>query len=218
MIPLLLAIGGGAVAGLIVMVQRKEKERTAAIQATAARLGWSYRGSVPFKTIPDLDRFELFTQGRRRTLANLMTSPAGEPRAALLDYSYTTGGGNSQSRHHQTVFYAIDDTLQLPTFSLRPQRYFHTIAKMFGYQDIDIVRRPLFSDMFILRGDDEVRVSEVFSDAVMEFFETHEGVCAAGVGREVLYWRPGRRVNGEDVEAFVNEGRDLVKRLARARL
>lgn len=215
MIPILLAIAGGAAVGLVVLVQRKEKERRAAREAMAARLGWTWRGSVPFETVPDLDRFELFTQGRRRTISNLMTSPAGDPRAVVFDYSYTTGGGNSQSRHHQTVLYAVSDALALPTFSVRPQRFVHAIAKVFGYQDIDIEERPVLSDMFVIRGDDEMRVRTVFTGPVADFFEAREGACAAGVEREVLYWRPGWRLGGQDVEAFVSEGLELARLLGR---
>jgi len=213
MLPILLAAGAGSILiAVIVMVQRADRVRTEAVRATAARMGWAYRDAVPFDTIPKLDRFELFTQGRSRKLTNLMTSPAGEPRAVLFDYTYTTGGGKSQSTHRQTVFYAVSDTMDVPTFSLRPQNFFHSIAKVFGYQDIDLERRPVFSDMFLLRGDDEARVRDAFSGAVAEFFEMHSGVCAAGVGREMLYWRPGKRVGGDDIESFVREGLELAGR------
>ena len=195
-----------------VLLRRAESGRTEAMRATAGRMGWAYRDTVPFDTIPKLDRFELFTQGRSRKLTNLMTSPAGEPRAVLFDYTYTTGGGKSQSTHRQTVFYAVSDTMDVPTFSLRPQHFFHSIAKVFGYQDIDLERRPVFSDMFLLRGDDEVRVRNAFGGAVAEFFEMHPGVCAAGVGGEMLYWRPGKRVGGDDIESFVREGMELAGR------
>ena len=213
MLPILLAAGvGGIVIGVIVMVQRADRERTEAMRGVAGKLGWAYRESVPFDTIPKLDRFELFTQGRSRKLTNLMTSPAGEPRAVLFDYTYTTGGGKSQQTHRQTVFYAVSDELKLPTFSLRPQQFFHGIAKVFGYQDIDLERRPVFSGMFVLRGDDEERVRAAFNGAVAEFFEMHEDSCAAGVGREMLYWRPGRRTAVDGIESFVSEGLELAAR------
>ena len=216
MFPLLLMLGvGGVVTGVVVLVKRAERERTSALEEAAARLGWTWRGEVPSNAIPDLDRFELFTQGRRRALTNLITSPAGDPRTLLFDYAYTTGGGNSQSRHSQTVFYAVSDSLQLPRFSLRPQHFFHSIAKVFGYQDIDLEKRPAFSDMFVLRGDEEEAVRAAFDDAVAGFFESHAGVCAAGVGRELLYWRPDRRARADDIEAFVKEGMELARRFAR---
>jgi carbonic anhydrase len=213
MLPFLIAAGaGGVLIAAVIAVQRTEKARTAAVEAAAARLGWTYRGAASLKSIADLDRFELFTQGRRRKLSNLMTSPGGDPRSLLFDYSYTTGGGNAQSRHHQTVFYAVSDALQLPTFSLRPQRFIHGIAKMFGYQDIDLHGRPQFSEMFVLRGEDEAAVREVFGAAVADFFEGRASACAAGVGHELLYWRREKRLSGDEIESFVNDGLELVER------
>ncbi|MBR9989695.1 MAG: hypothetical protein KFH98_08075 [Gemmatimonadetes bacterium] len=213
MIPFLLVLAGGTAVSAIVLVRRAEARRLEGMRTAGARLGWNYRGDVALETLPDLSRFELFTQGRRHTFANLMTSPDGDPRALLFDFSYTTGGGNSQSRHHQTVVYTVSNAVDLPKFSLRPQRFFHTIAKAFGYQDIDLERRPLFSGMFVLRGEDEAAVRDVFDRHVAEFFEAHPDVCAAAIGREVLYWRASRRAGGDEVESLITQALDLTRRL-----
>jgi hypothetical protein len=201
----------GAVVAVIRMSRRSEARRTEEMRAVAERLGWTYRAEVAFDTIPDLDRFELFTQGRGRKLTNVMTSPGGDPRAVLFDYAYVTGGGNSQATHRQTVLYAVGDTLRLPKFSLRPQRFFHALAKAFGYQDIDLERHAAFSGMFLLRGEDVDAVRTAFGDPAVAFFERHEGVCAAGAGRELLFWKPGKRVADMDVERFVQEGLDAAR-------
>lgn len=213
MIPFLIVAAGGAAVAAIALVVRAQARRAEAVRGAARRLGWSHRDKVPFETIPNLGRFELFTQGRRRTLTNVLTSPDATVRAVMFDYAYTTGGGNSQRRHTQTVFYGVSSELDLPTFSLRPQRFFHAIAKAFGYQDIDLEQRPLFSEMFVLRGDDEAAVRARFSTRVAEFFESREGVCAAGVGREVLYWRPGRRIGPDEYGRLIEDGNELVRRL-----
>ncbi|HEX6134818.1 MAG TPA: hypothetical protein VFZ24_12695 [Longimicrobiales bacterium] len=211
---LLMSVAGGVVVAVIVGVRRREQRRTAAVRDSAARLGWGFHEEVAFDAIPDLDRFELFRQGRRRRLSNLLTSPAGAARGVVFDYAYTTGGGNSQSRHHQTVFYGVGDGLGLPTFSVRPQHFGHSIAKAFGYQDIDLAERPRFSDGFVLRGEDERAVRDLFGRAaVVDFFEARAGVCAAGAGREVLFWRPGRRARADEVESLIADGFELVRRL-----
>lgn len=214
MLPFLITAGIGAfVVGIVVMSQRAAKERTESLRAAALKLGWGFRDDVPFDTIPDLDRFELFKQGHSRKLTSLMTSPAGDSRAVVFDYRYTTGGGKSQSTHRQTVFYGVSDGLSLPSFSLRPQNFFHTIAKGFGYQDIDIAERPLFSDMFVLRGRDVTAVRDMISGVVAEFFEMRSGVCASGSTHEVLFWRPGKRVEAGTLAPFIEEGFALVQTL-----
>jgi hypothetical protein len=201
-----------AIGGIVMAVRQREQQRTESVRNVAARLGWGYREDVPFEMIPDLERFELFRAGRAKTLKNLMTSPAGERRAVLFEYQYTTGSGKSQATHQQTVFYATSDGLELPSFSLRPENFFHRVAGMFGYQDIDVDSRPEFSRMFLLRGADESRVRDVFSGTVAEFLEHRPGTCAAGLGRELLYWRTGGRVRPDELEALIIDGFELASR------
>jgi hypothetical protein len=202
-----LLVGGG-----IMMSHRSKQTRADEVRAAAQRIGWGYRDEVAFETVPDIDRFELFSVGRRRQFSNIMTSPAGDPRAVIFDYTYITGGGNSQRVHRQTVFYATSDRLTLPSFSMRPENFLHRVGSIFGYQDIDLERRPEFSRMFLLRGADEAAVRAAFTDAAAEFFERRAGTCAAGIGRELLYWRAGRRVDPGELEALVRDGLDLAER------
>lgn len=213
MIPLIaLATGGLVVGGIIVAVTRRQQERTQAARQLADRLGWDFRESVPFKSISSLDRFELFRQGRARKLRNIMTSPAGEPRVVLFDYFYSTGGGNSQQTHRQTVCYVTSDRLALPSFSLRPERFYHRIASAFGYDDIDLEHRPGFSYAFLLRGEDAAAVRHAFVDDVVDFFDHREGTCAAGVAHELLFWRAGRLLPPDEREALIAEGLELADR------
>jgi hypothetical protein len=211
---LVVVVGGALVGGVAWLMHRTQEERVAALRGTAARLGWGFREEVPFHTIPDLDRFELFRQGRSRKLTNVMTSPAGDPRAVIFDYAYTTGGGKSQQTHRQTVIYATSDGLTLPSYSLRPEHFLHSIAKAFGYQDIDIENRPTFSEMFLLRSDDEAGVRTAFTEPVLAFFESRPDACSAGISREVLYWRAGKRVGAEQLEALVADGYALARAFA----
>jgi carbonic anhydrase len=209
----LTAVGIAVVVAVRHHVVKSARERVEAIRAVADRLGWAYRQDVSFEAIPKLDRFELFRQGRDRKLRNLLTSPAGEPRAVLFEYTYTTGSGKSQATHRQTVFYATGTDLRVPSFSLRPEHFFHRIGAVFGMQDINLEQRPEFSRMYVLRGEDEDAVRAMFTDPVAGFFERRAGSCAAGVGREVLFWRPGRLLKPEELEAFIGEGMELASRL-----
>lgn len=204
--------GAGVIGAFAWAVHRAEQNRVTSLEQAAARLGWAFRQDVAFDTIPDLTRFELFAQGRSRRLSNVLTSPAGDVRAVVFDYTYVTGGGKSRQTHRQTVFYGVSDLLALPGFSLRPQHFLHNIGKVFGYQDIDLERWPTFSGMFVLRSGDEPAVRAAITRRVVEFLERRQGVCAAGAGRELLFWRAGRRVSPDDIELFIAEGMELVHR------
>jgi hypothetical protein len=206
-------LGGAAAISVRRHMRLQAAERAAALQQVADRIGWSYREQVDFRTIPDLKRFELFRQGSGQKLRHVLMSPADEIRGVLFEYSYTVSTGKSSHTVTQTVFYGTCDALDLPSFSLRPEHFFHRVAGILGYQDINFERRPEFSRLFLLRGENEGRIRAVFGDAVLAFFEGHGGCCAAGMGREVLFWRPGKRLDPHEFEAFISEGFDLAGRL-----
>jgi carbonic anhydrase len=202
------------VGGALALARRGAGLRTETVRQVADRLGWPFRDEVPYATIPDLDRFELFRPGRSKKIRNVMTSPAGAPRSVIFDYSYVTGGGNSQRTHKQTVCYVVDDALDLPSFSLRPENFFHRVAGVFGYQDIDFDDRPEFSRLFLLRGENEPSVRAAFSEGVTEFFAKRPGTCAAGMRSELLFWRTRGYAGKGEIERLVADGVELARRFA----
>jgi hypothetical protein len=191
------------------VVRHTSQQRTEAIRHAAERLGWGYREEVPLTAVPDLQRFELFRRGSSRKLRHLMTSPPAETRAVVFEYAYTVSSGKSTRTYRQTVFHAAMDTVNLPSFSLRPERFHHRLGSMLGYQDIDLPGHPEFSRMFLLRGEDEGAVRATFHDGVAAFLARRAGMCATGAGRELLYWRPGRRLPPEELPVFIAEGLEL---------
>jgi carbonic anhydrase len=201
------------VAGIVwaahTITKRQKRERAESVQAAAERLGWSFRDEVPYDSIPDLGRFELFNKGGSRKIRNVMASPRGDPRVVVFDFSYYVSSGNSGQTIRQTVFYASSDTFRIPSFSLRPENFFHKVAGIFGYQDINFDRRPEFSRMFLLRGEDEPAIRELFEAGAAERFERRPGACAAGMGHELLLWHHGKVVDGEELDAWIRESYEL---------
>jgi hypothetical protein len=210
----LAAAGGAIAAGVTALVRGGARARTEDVRFAAERLGWTFRGEVPFATLPELDRFELFRPGHGKRVRNAMTSPAGGASIVLFDYRYVTGAGNSRRSHRQTACYIVDDALALPSFSLRPETFVHRVSGLFGYQDIDLPSRPEFSRLFLLRGEDEAAIRALFDGEVAAFFEARPGVCAAGVGRELLFWRPRGFAPPREIPALVEDCVALAKRLA----
>jgi len=60
--------------------------------------------------------------------------------------------------------------LRLPTFSLRPESFFHKIGAAIGMQDIDFEEHADFSDNFVLTGDDEQLVRQFFDNGLLNEF------------------------------------------------
>jgi hypothetical protein len=187
--------------GVIILVPaftraRKEKKRTQQLQATATQLGWNFAASVPLNMIPGLERFALFNEGQDRQIKNFICGEASGIKAAVFDYFYVTGFGNSpgvgrRQIHAQSVVYLEPGYLRVPYFTLRPENFLSKIFTAFGYQDIDFGQRPEFSRQYVLRGQDEQAIRQTFNDPAAIFLR-NVSWNVHGWGREPALRLPRR--------------------------
>jgi len=191
---------------LIIYNKRKEKERTQSLQQLAATLGWSFAADAPLTQIAWLDQFTLFSQGRSRQIRNFMYGQAQGVKAAVFDYIYVTGSGKNQQTHFQTVVYLERPNLMLPMFALRPETIFHRMISALGYQDIDFGQRPDFSKQYLLRGQDELAIWQVFNDRLLAFFESYPGTCLDAGGDQLFIFRANYRLQPHEIEGYVGLG------------
>lgn len=207
---LITLVVGAAFVGLAVFLiiynNRKEKERTQALQRFAGTLGWSFAPDAPLNMIAGLDRFTLFTHGHSKRIKNFMYGQAQGVKAAVFDYIYVTGSGKNQQTHFQTLVYLEPANLGLPMFSLRPESFFDKMLSALGYQDIDFGQRPEFSRQYILRGQDEPAIRQTFDDRVLAFFESYPGTCVDAGGNQLFLFRGGYRFQAHEIEGFVGLG------------
>jgi hypothetical protein len=81
-------IGGAALVSLAVFLiiynNKKEKERTRALQQLAGTLRWSFAPLAPLNMIGGLERFTLFSQGHSKEIKNFMYGEAQGVKAAVL--------------------------------------------------------------------------------------------------------------------------------------
>ena len=104
--------------------------------------------------------------------------------------------------------------LGLPDFTVSPEGFFHKIAKLFGVKDINFVEDPGFSSSFILQGDSEAGVRQLFGPPVREWFAQRTGITAAGRGSQLFFFRAGQRVNPDKIPGLLEEGFQFFKLVA----
>ncbi|UCG15253.1 MAG: hypothetical protein JSV19_08135, partial [Phycisphaerales bacterium] len=165
-----------AVVFLVVHVG-SEKRRRESLEQVAAELGMTFEADGAHLLGGALASLHLFKQGRRRKAANVLHGRFNKFDVDVFDYRYTVGGGRSSSTLRQTVacFHLADR--QLPGFEVRPENIFHKIGSVFGYADIDLDEHPEFSSRYLVRGQDEAAIRELFTWQVVEFFERLGKIC-----------------------------------------
>jgi hypothetical protein len=205
----------GLVIGIFLYKRKRERERTEQLKATAPSLGWEFVETAPFNWIPNLDKFSLFNSGHDKSIRNMLYGEANGVKAALFDYTYVVGSGKNRTTYYQSVAYFEPRDLSIPFFSLRPETAFHKLATVFGYQDIDFGNRPLFSSKYLLRGPDEQAIRNTFTDALLTFYETNQGLATDGGGNQLFVFRSGQRAAPHELQAFLNSVLPLTNLLAR---
>ncbi|MCK4820866.1 hypothetical protein KA005_34185, partial [bacterium] len=140
---------------------------------------------------------------------NVLERGDSDGRITIFDYKYTVGSGKSSHTYKQTVVYFQSDDLALPDFALRPERIFHKIGSVFGYQDIDFETSPEFSRHYLLRGVNETAIRNLFGMDVLAYFEREKSkkMCVEGNDKHLIYYKSGKLIKPEDIRIELEEAK-----------
>jgi hypothetical protein len=187
------------------IVVAAEKRRCEGLRRLAGELGLKFEEKLIGLPGVKLGRLNLFNIGHAHRARNALSGQYCGVDLTIFDYQYTSGSGKSQHTDRQTVaaFYLPD--AYLPLFALRPEHVFHKIGSAFCFQDIDFDHFPTFSSSYLLRGEDERAVRELFNDNVLMFFESRPGLCVEGADDWLIVYRARRRVSPEHLSTFLDE-------------
>ena len=199
-----------AVIALMVVVfawsKKQEEKRTAALHAAAEQMGLAFAPLGDDGVVAHLAGFELFSLGRDRRTFNMLHGQTEDVHVAIFDYQYTTGSGKNRHSPRQTVLCVQSPLLDLPSFALRPEHFFHRIGEWFGFRDIDFDSHPKFSSAWLLRGNEEASIRNLFDAEVLGFFENVSNLCVEAHGSRLICYRGGQRVEPANIRAWLDEG------------
>ena len=202
-----IVMGGGVivlVGFLIWLFLHLEKKRTKALRAIAAEIGLQFSATQHEDLSASMQKFPLFNKGRGRKIRNVMSTETDTARLTIFDYQYTTGGGDNSRIYRQTVVALESEALRLPTFSLRPERFFHKIGAAIGMQDIDFEEHADFSDNFVLTGDDQQLVRQFFDNGLLNEFAKRKGISVESALGSFIYFR-NRRRKPEQIREYMSQ-------------
>ena len=164
------------------------------------------------------EAFAIFRQGRTRRWRWTITGTMGSRPFTAFEYSYITGGGNSNRRHRFAMLLWDAADAQLPRFSLVPEGFFQRVGQRFGVKDFDFDEDPEFSRAYQLQGDEEAAVRALLTPGRRMFLTAPapDGGKAhrhhlAGAGSRLVWWREGGLPGPDQLDQFLAEG-DAVRR------
>ena len=201
LLPVVLGIGIVAVIRFALRTKRGE-----ALQTAAGGMKFTFQAKADPRIVDRLEHFHLFSQGRRKRIANVLQGRAGDVDVLVFDYRYVTGGGQHSRSWRQTVILFESDEMRFPNFALRPENLFHKIGQVFGYQDIDFDSHPEFSKRYLLKGENESAVRSTFSADTLAFYESDQKLSTEAAGGQLIHYRAAKLVPPNDISEFIKQG------------
>ena len=184
-----------------------EKKRREKLRAIAHDMGLSFEAKAGRPDGFGFGVCPLFNRGRSRKVSNLMHGTVADVELSLFDYRYTTGSGKNSSTHRRTVAAFEMTAHHLPQFELGPEGFFHRIASMLGFDDIDFDTHPTFSEKYRLRSDNEAAVRDLFKPTLLEFFEQQadQRWTVEAIGSWVVVYRSRGRIKPDQWPQFLDD-------------
>jgi hypothetical protein len=197
------------VIGLIMYaVIKYEKKRQEGLQDFALKAGFSF--DRKFEPGEELRDFSIFNKGYARKAKNLVSGSRGGVAYRIFDYRYRVGGGNNSRTYHQTVAFARLKQATLPGFTLAPENLFHRLGKKLGMKDIDFEHFPEFSRLYLLRGEDEAAIRQVFKPYILDYFQNQKlKATIEARDNRLIFYKRGKRVKPPDMAAHFDQFRQL---------
>ncbi|KAA3613404.1 MAG: hypothetical protein DWQ01_02450 [Planctomycetota bacterium] len=207
-------LGFGAI--IVFLSFQYEKNRTQKFKEIAdqVRLSFEEKGDGWISGLEN--QFPLFSRGRSKRIRNVLRGKTKNAEISIFDYRYVTGGGRNSSTHKQSVILLQSEGMELPAFAMRPENIFHKIGSTLGFQDIDFPNHPTFSNKYLLQGQDEHLIRDLFSRELLKFLEKGTPICLQGCGNRLLYFRHRKRIKPNELKEFLEGGMEILSRLQNA--
>lgn len=171
-----------AIVYFIVKAIMKSKQRVKDFHNMSEKLGFTFKESNP-SLIEEYSRdFKIFDKGRLKKITAFMQQEKNHIAISAFDYQFTTGSGKNSQTHLYTFISFQNSAFAFPSFSLLPEHIGHKMLSFFGestekmflgFKDLDFEDTPVFSEKFLLGGDNADEVTKLFSFDVRKEMEQY---------------------------------------------
>jgi len=183
-----------------------EKKRLASIELIAKNLDFSFLAQGRETTLLVHNDFPLFSKRRGRSLGYEMWGTELNNPVSIFEFRYSEKNGKNSSVYTQTVLSVDCSHLNSVQFNLKPEDIFHKMGQVFGYQDIDFVDFPVFSKEYLLRGENESVIRQLFTPKVIEYFEKNKNIFIEVQSNTFIFYKLDIVCPPEELEQFYKDG------------
>ncbi len=112
-------------------------------------------------------------------------------QARIIVSDVTLGeGALSAAREMQITLVLISEIGQhIPDFALEPEGLMSKFSELAGTKDIDFKEHPVFSKKYFLRGDQEEKIRQFFTEDILTFLENREDIHIECHKNKLLFYK-----------------------------
>jgi hypothetical protein len=192
--------------GLLNKLFGNEKQRSASYQVLANQLNLKFEPQNEFGLIKQLSDFGLFKIGSSQKISNVLIEKTFDSENYLFDYQYVVSTGKSAVRFEQTVFFVNSKQLSLPQFVQKPETFFTKLMAYLGFDDIDFVKFPEYSDKFHLKGEYEEVIRFYFSEELLQLLSDQKSFNMEAMNYYFILYHQNKLIHTSELKAFRNLG------------
>ena len=194
-----------------------QNQRAKAWQRVADELSLPYLGKEN-DLVSQFQGMRLFSRGRSRRFRHAIAGDTGDTKITIGDYRFRTGSGKNSSTHVYTMCVLQSEQLAAPHCHLRPEMaLFDKLGAMLGGQDINFADDAEFSSAYVLQGEDETAIRELFDEQVRSWFVAKRGErFHFEVLGDRLAFHYGKRRSPDDVRHLMEQALEVMNLLAKA--
>jgi hypothetical protein len=119
---------------------------------------------------------------------NILSKYTDFGKIEVSDITVSHGAGMAQEDNIITVIHISDMDLQIPNFSLEPEKLWTKLSELAFGKDIDFKEHPAFSSKYYLRAEDEVITRRFFHEGLLSYLETHQLVHVESQRNKLLIY------------------------------
>jgi hypothetical protein len=185
---------------IVLVKQARERARTEALRQVAESLGFVFTPRPDDMAVMS-GGLDLFHKGREHVVRNLMSGVGPAAGTHVFDEQYKTGHGKRRKTWKQTVVAFELDHGRLPRFALQPKGFWKKVGAWLGRRSIVLEAFPDFSQTYVLNGESEPAIRQLFEGALAQQLERDDPLCLEGNGRWLIAYRSDRRVEPAQLSA-----------------
>jgi len=185
------------------------KRRSEAFHRFARRKGMSYIKKADLAAPEEFKDLELIPDNTINAVNNIIKGEVESVFVMICDLRSNKITGNTSMPIHQTghtVAILQGDQIDLPFFTLHPSNFVYNMLRTLGKSSIDFPSHPEFSQIYVLKGDEENAVKKSFHDQAVAYFINHTGLSIEGRGNRLLFFSFGKLIKPEELNSFLSQG------------